>query len=300
MRERRMSQSERSGKTGKKFGARQTQKGEYQTTKQYKANKPAGDNRYIDMRDAENQIEGRNPVREALRSGRTIERILVANDERRGPLGQIITLARDKGIRVEEVDRRVIDKRSVTGAHQGVLAMVAARSYVDVVTMLEMAKQKAESPLLLLCDGLQDPHNLGSVLRSVDAAGGHGVVIPARRSVGLTATVAKTSAGAVEYVPVARVSNLAQEIAALKEAGIWVVGAHMEGGKPPWEIDMTGPIALVVGSEGEGLSRLVAERCDYLASIPMAGRLNSLNASVAAALMLFEAARQRHLAALQV
>ncbi len=243
--------------------------------------------------DPDNQVEGRNPVREALRAGRTIERILVAVGERRGPLGQIMALAREKGVRVEEVEREVLDKRAATGAHQGIIALVAARPYMDIAEMLALARQRGEAPLLLLCDGLQDPHNLGSLLRSTDAAGGHGVVIPARRSVGLTATVAKSSAGAVEYVPVARVGNLAQEIARLKEQGLWLVGAHMSGGRPPWEIDLTGPVALVIGGEGEGLSRLTAERCDHLASIPMCGRINSLNAAVAGALLLFEAARQR-------
>ena len=246
--------------------------------------------------DPENQLEGRNPVREALRAGRAFERILVASGERRGPLGQIVALAKEKGVRVEEVDREMLEKRAVTGAHQGVVAYVAQRPYIEVPEMLAAAQSRNEAPLLLLCDGLQDPHNLGSLLRSTDAAGGHGVIIPSRRSVGLTATVAKTSAGAVEYVPVARIGNLVQEIEALKAAGVWVVGAHMSGGKAPWEIDMTVPTAIVVGGEGEGLSRLVAEKCDYLASIPMAGRINSLNASVAGALLLFEAARQRHLA----
>jgi 23S rRNA (guanosine2251-2'-O)-methyltransferase len=245
--------------------------------------------------DEQTQLEGRNPVREAVRSGRAIEKIMVVGEDRRGPLTDIVALARERGILIQEVERAALDRRSVTGAHQGIIALVGAKSYVDLEDILQVAQDSGEPPLLLLCDGLQDPHNLGALLRTADAVGAHGVVIPSRRSVGLTATVAKTSAGAVEYVPVARVGNLSQAISRLQEAGIWVVGAHMSGGQLLWQADLSGPLAVVVGAEGEGLSRLVAERCDFLVHLPMQGRVNSLNASVAGALVLYEVRRQRQL-----
>lgn len=240
-----------------------------------------------------NQVEGRNPVREALRAGRSVQRIFIAEDERRGSLGEIVTLARERGIPIDEVTRAMLDRKSVTGAHQGVIALAAARDYADLEQVLDQVQAGGESPLLLLCDGLQDPHNLGALLRTADAAGAHAVVIPARRSVGLTATVAKTSAGAIEHVPVCRVTNIAQTIERLKERGIWVVGAEMAGDRLYWEANLTGPLALVVGGEGEGVGRLVAERCDFLVRLPMHGSINSLNASVAGALLLYEVLRQR-------
>lgn len=239
------------------------------------------------------QLEGRNPVREALRAGRPIERIFVIREERTGPLAEIGRLARERGIQVEEVDKQFLDTRSITGNHQGVMAMTTPKEYVDIETILEIAVASGEPPLLLLCDGLQDPHNLGALLRSADAMGVHGVVIPERRSVGLTATVAKTSAGAVEHVPVAKVTNMVQTMRRLKEAGLWVVGAEMSAEHTLWEADLTGPLAVVVGSEGEGLGRLVSERCDFLIRLPMSGHVNSLNASVAGSLVLFEVRRQR-------
>jgi 23S rRNA (guanosine2251-2'-O)-methyltransferase len=240
------------------------------------------------------QVEGRNPVREALRAGRSMERILILSEERNGPLTEIRQLARQRGVRVDVVDKEYLDRRSVTGSHQGVIALTAAKAYVDVDEILRIAKEREESPLLLLCDGVQDPHNLGALLRSAEAMGVHGVVIPARRAVGLTATVAKTSAGAVEHVAVARVTNMVQTMKRLKEAGLWVVGAEMSAERTLWEADLTGPLAVVVGSEGVGLGRLVTERCDFLVRLPMRGRVNSLNASVAGSLVLFEVLRQRH------
>jgi 23S rRNA (guanosine2251-2'-O)-methyltransferase len=239
------------------------------------------------------QVEGRNPVREALRAGRSIHRLLVARDERRGPLGEILALARERGVPVEEVPRETLDRKSATGAHQGIIALVTAKPYVELDAVLAGVQARGEQPLLLLCDGLQDPHNLGALLRTADAVGAHGVVIPARRAVGLTAVVAKTSAGAVEHVPVCRVTNLSQTIRTLQEQGLWVVGADAAAEKAYWEVDLRGPLAVVVGGEGTGIGRLVAERCDLLVRLPMQGQVNSLNASVAGSLLLYEVLRQR-------
>lgn len=243
------------------------------------------------------QLEGRNPVREALRAGRPIERILVAAAEGGpGPLGAIIAMARERGIRVDELPRSVLDKKSQTGGrHQGIIALTAAKAYAEVEDILAQAAASGEAPLLVLCDDWHDPHNLGALLRTVEGVGAHGVIIPARRSVGLTGIVAKTSAGAVEFVPVAKVNNLVQTMHKLKEAGLWLTGADLSGDKLPWEVDLTGPTAIVIGAEGEGLGRLTAESCDHLVRIPMAGRINSLNASVAGGMLLYEALRQRRL-----
>ncbi|MGI6083412.1 MAG: 23S rRNA (guanosine(2251)-2'-O)-methyltransferase RlmB [Limnochordia bacterium] len=239
------------------------------------------------------QIEGRNPVREALRAGRALECILMVSSERPGPLLDIKAMAHERGVRVEVVDRMQLDRQSVTGRHQGVIAIAVARSYVDVEDILQVAAERNETPLLLLCDEVQDPHNLGALLRSAEATGVHGLVIPTRRAVGLTPTVAKTSAGAVEHVAVARVTNLVQAMKRLKEAGLWIIGAEMSAEQTLWQADMTGPLAVVVGSEGTGLGRLVSEHCDFMVRIPMCGRVNSLNASVAGSLILFEVLRQR-------
>lgn len=240
------------------------------------------------------QVEGRNPVREALQAGRSLERVLMISEERPGPLTEIKELARTRGVRVDVVDKESLDRRSITGSHQGVIALAAAKAYVDVEEILAIAEERGEAPLLLLCDEVQDPHNLGALLRSAEAIGVHGVVIPARRAVGLTATVAKTSAGAVEHIAVARVTNMVQTMKRLKEAGLWLVGAEMSAERTLWETDLTGPLAVVVGSEGTGLGRLVSEHCDFLVRLPMRGRVSSLNASVAGSLVLFEVLRQRH------
>jgi 23S rRNA (guanosine2251-2'-O)-methyltransferase len=239
------------------------------------------------------QIEGRNPVREALRAGRALDCILMIYSDRPGPLQEIKSMAHERGVRVDIVDRAHLDRQSVTGRHQGVIAIAAARGYVDVEDILQRAHKRNETPFLLLCDEIQDPHNLGALLRSAEATGVHGVVIPSRRAVGLTPTVAKTSAGAVEHVAVARVTNMVQTMSLLKEAGLWIVGAEMNAEQTLWEADLTGPLAVVVGSEGAGLGRLVSEHCDFMVSIPMCGRVNSLNASVAGSLILFEVLRQR-------
>lgn len=247
-----------------------------------------------DERPGQDIIEGRNPVLEALRAGRPISKLLLSRDiERHSVIAQILYQARESGVLVEYLDPRLIQKLSPTGHSQGVLAMVAAAEYTTLDGLLARSRSLGESPLYVLLDGIEDPHNLGAVLRTADAAGVHGVVIPQRRAVGLTAAVARASAGAVEYVPVARVSNMAQAMARLGEEGVWTVGVDMSGGADYTQTDYRQPTALVIGAEGKGLSHLVKERCDLLVSIPMKGRIASLNASVAAALVMYEAARQR-------
>ncbi len=240
----------------------------------------------------DNLLAGLNPVREALQSGRPVDRVLLAQGEKSGRLGEIITLARERGVPVQRADRARMDAISGSTRHQGVLAYTAAREYTSLEEILGRA---GDSPFLVLLDEINDPHNLGAVLRTAEAAGVHGVVIPRRRSVSLTPTVARVSAGAVEYVPVARVANLTQTMEKLKSLGIWVVGADAGGRELYWQARLDGPLALVVGGEGKGLGRLVREKCDFLVQIPMTGRLNSLNASVAAALIMYEALRQRGL-----
>jgi len=238
-------------------------------------------------------IEGRNAVVEALRAGVSIDKIYLLKEDGSATLGHIASTARVRGIVVVDADRRKLDKMSRTHAHQGVIALCAVREYVDVEDILEMARQKGEPPLLVVCDEISDPHNLGAVIRTAECAGAHGVIIPKRRSAGLTAIVAKTSAGAVAHLPVARVPNLTALLKDLKKQGIWVFGADAAGDRPLYDTDLKGPVAIVIGSEGGGMGRLVAEQCDFLISIPMRGKLNSLNASAAAAIVLYEAVRQR-------
>lgn len=238
----------------------------------------------------ENLLAGLNPVREALRSGRPVDKILLAQGERSSRTGEIMALAREKGVPVLKVDRTRLDTLSGNSRHQGVLAYTAAREYSTLEQILDAA---GDSPFILLLDEINDPHNLGAILRTAEAAGVHGVVIPRRRSVSLTPTVARVSAGAVEHVPVARVANLAQTIDMLKERGLWVVGADAGGPDLYWRARLDGPLALVVGGEDKGLGRLVREKCDLLVRLPMAGKINSLNASVAAALLMYEVLRQR-------
>ena len=243
--------------------------------------------------DAADQIEGRNAVSEALKSGRTLDKVFVASGDTDRALARLAALAREAGAAVVQVDRRRLDQMSATGAHQGIIAQAAAHSYVSLEDILENAKSRGEAPLIILCDELTDPNNLGAILRTAECAGAHGVVIPKRRSVGLTAVVAKTSAGAVEHMPVARVSNLVSAMEQLKKAGVWIYGTDAAGKTDLYHADLKGPAAIVIGSEGYGMSRLVAERCDVLLSIPMKGKINSLNAASAAAVMLYEAVRQR-------
>ncbi len=239
------------------------------------------------------KIEGRNPVMEALKSGREIDKILVAKGTRGGFLTEILAKAKDKGIIIQYADRQKINEMSRSNAHQGIIAFVAAYKYVHFGDIIEIARNKGKDPFILILDRIMDPHNLGSIIRTADAVGVDGVIIPKRRSASLTAAVAKSSAGAIEYVPVARVSNIAQIIDRIKEKGIWVAGAHMDGAKEHYNTDLKGPLALVIGSEGKGISRLIKEKCDFLVKLPMIGEISSLNASVAAAVLMYEVFRQR-------
>ena len=241
----------------------------------------------------EDVIAGRNSVGEALKSGRPLNKLFIAKGERQGSLRELAGIAKDKGILIQEVEPQRLAQLAPGQRHQGVVAMASPVEYAEVEDILAAAEAKGEAPLLVVLDELEDPHNLGAVLRSVDAAGAHGVIIPKRRSCPLSTTVAKTSAGAVEYVPVARVSNLAQTLDKLKKAGIWVAGCDMDGTENYFEASLKGPLALVIGGEGRGLGRLVKEHCDFLVRIPMQGHVNSLNASVACSLVLYEAVRQR-------
>ena len=242
---------------------------------------------------ADGIIEGRNAVIEALRAGTAMDKVYIAKGETDATLGHIASTARGKGIVVVEADRRKLDAMSVTHSHQGVIAVAAVREYASVSDILQSARDKGEAPLVVVCDELSDPHNLGAVIRTAEAAGAHGVIIPKRRSAGLTAIVAKTSAGAVSYLPVARVANLTALLRELKEVGLWVFGSAADGSTSLYQADLKGPAAIVIGSEGNGMSRLVREQCDFLVSIPMRGQVNSLNASAAAAVVLYEAVRQR-------
>jgi 23S rRNA (guanosine2251-2'-O)-methyltransferase len=245
------------------------------------------------MNEGIDKLEGRNSVLEAIKSNRTINKMLVSKGDKEGSIKQIIALAREKGIIVQETDRTSIDKISTTHAHQGVIAFVSVKDYVEVEDILESAKAKGEAPFIILLDGITDPHNLGSILRTANAVGAHGVVIPKRRAIGLTAAVSKASAGAIEYVPVARVTNLSQTIEYLKEQSLWVVGTDQTGEKSFYDIDMKGPIALVIGSEGEGMGKLVSEKCDFVVNLPMKGQISSLNAAVAGAIVMYEILKQR-------
>ena len=243
--------------------------------------------------EADGIIEGRNAVIEALRAGETIDKIYILKGETDKTLGHIASKARAAGIVVVDADRRKLDNMSRTHAHQGVIALAAVREYVTVESILESAAAKGENPLLVICDEISDPHNLGAIIRTAECAGAHGVVIPKRRSAGLTAVVAKTSAGAVAHLPVARAPNTAALLTAREQQGGWVVGTAAGGNTTLYDADLKGPAAIVIGSEGDGMTRLAAENCDFLVSIPMRGKLNSLNASAAAAILLYEAVRQR-------
>lgn len=243
--------------------------------------------------DAENMLEGRNALTEALASGRTIDKVFIAEGDTDRALARLAAQAKEAGAVVVETDRRKLDFMSATGAHQGIIAMVAAHSYATLDDIFARAAERGEAPLLVICDELSDPHNLGAILRTAECAGAHGVIIPKRRSVGLTATVGKASAGAIEYMPVARVSNITAAIRELKSRGVWIFGTAADGDTPLCGADLKGAAAIVIGNEGVGMSRLVAEHCDFKVSIPMKGRISSLNASAAAAILLYEAVRQR-------
>ena len=243
--------------------------------------------------EADGVIEGRNAVIEALRAGENIDKIFILKGETDKTLGHIASKARAAGIVVVDADRRKLDNMSRTHAHQGVIALAAVREYVSVESILQAAADKGEKPLLVICDEISDHHNLGAIIRTAECAGAHGVVIPKRRSAGLTAVVAKTSAGAVAHVPVARVPNIPSLLKDLKKQGVWVFGTAANGTTNLYDADLKGAAAIVIGSEGEGMTRLAEENCDFLVSIPMRGKLNSLNASAAAAILLYEAVRQR-------
>jgi 23S rRNA (guanosine2251-2'-O)-methyltransferase len=238
-------------------------------------------------------IEGRNAVMEALKADRSIDRLFIIDAEQQtGPIKTIISEARKKGIVVKFESKEMMDKMSKSNKHQGVIAYVAAYDYVEVSDILQRAKDKNEPPFVVILDSIEDPHNLGAILRTANIAGVHGVIIPKRRAVGLTATVAKTSAGAIEYTPVARVTNITRTIEDLKEQGLWIACADMDG-QMMYNVDLKGPLAIVVGGEGAGVGKLVKEKCDLIAKVPMKGDIDSLNASVAAAVLIYEAVRQR-------
>ena len=243
--------------------------------------------------EADGIIEGRNAVIEALRAGETIDKIYILKGETDKTLGHIASKARAAGIVVVDADKRKLDNMSRTHAHQGVIALAAVREYVSVETILEAAAAKGEKPLIVVCDEITDHHNLGAIIRTAECAGAHGIVIPKRRSAGLTAVVAKTSAGAVAHMPVARVANIPSLLKELKQQGVWVFGTAANGITNLYDADLKGPAAIVIGSEGDGMGRLVTETCDFTVSIPMFGKINSLNASAAAAVLLYEAVRQR-------
>ena len=239
------------------------------------------------------RLEGRNAITEALRAGRTIDKVFLADGEIDRALQRLAAECKEAGAVIVPVDRRKLDLMSTTRAHQGIIAQAAAHEYATVDDILQVAADRGQAPLIVICDELSDPHNLGAIMRSAECAGAHGVIIPKRRSVGLTATVAKASAGAMEYMKVARVANINNAIAELKEKGIWVFGAAGEGSQPMYRADLTGPAAIVIGNEGDGLGQLVRKNCDMLIHIPMSGRISSLNASAAASILLYEAVRQR-------
>ncbi|MFH1639709.1 MAG: 23S rRNA (guanosine(2251)-2'-O)-methyltransferase RlmB [Chloroflexota bacterium] len=239
-------------------------------------------------------IAGRNPVIEALRSGRPISKILLArNIERHSVIAEIMHLSGERGIPVEHVERNILDRQSMISHHQGVIAFAAAKEYVHLDDLFAVSRERNEPPFYIILDGIEDPQNLGAILRTADATGAHGVVVRSRRAVGLTPVVVKASAGAVEYVPVARVVNIAQAIEVIKKNGIWVTGIDRDGTVDYEKVDFKPGAAIVIGSEGEGLSALVRKRCDMLAAIPMKGKIASLNASIAAAVVMYEVFRQR-------
>lgn len=244
------------------------------------------------MRNEEYTLEGRNAVIEAYRSGMTIDRLFVREHQEDGPIRTILREAKKAGTRVQFVTKERLDQMSETGKHQGVIAYAAAFDYATVEEILQKARDKGEDPFIVLLDGIEDPHNLGAIIRSANAAGAHGVIIPKNRAAGLTATAVKTSAGAINYTPVAKVTNISNTIKQLKEEGLWFVCADM-GGQAMYDLNLTGPIGVVIGNEGNGVSKLVEKQCDMIASIPMLGEIESLNASVAAGVLIYEIVKQR-------
>lgn len=237
-------------------------------------------------------IEGRNPVLEAFRAGKTIDKVFILEGSQEGPIRSIVKEAKKSDAIVNYVKKDRLDTMSLTGKHQGVIAYAAAYDYASVEEILQVAKDKDEPAFIIILDGIEDPHNLGAIIRTAHLAGAHGIIIPKRRAVGLTATVARTSAGAINYLPVAKVTNLVNTVESLKEDGLWFVCADMDG-EIMYNMDLKGPIGLVVGNEGEGVSRLLKEKCDFITKIPMYGQIDSLNASVAAGVLTYEIVRQR-------
>ncbi|MBR2593891.1 MAG: 23S rRNA (guanosine(2251)-2'-O)-methyltransferase RlmB [Firmicutes bacterium] len=240
----------------------------------------------------ENQLEGRNAILEALKNGREIDKIFIRKGNTDGTLKKIVAMATDKGIVVQKIPPEKMDFMSQTKNHQGIIAYVSVHRYAEVADILNSAKEKGEDPFIIILDEITDTHNLGAIIRSAEASGVHGIIIPKRRSAGLNATVGKTSAGAVEYVPVAKVTNLASTIEDLKKEGLWIACADADG-ENYFESNLKGPIAVVIGNEGDGVSRLIKEKCDFIISIPMFGKISSLNASVAGGLIMYEIVRQR-------
>ena len=241
----------------------------------------------------ENVVIGRNAVKELLGSGRDVEKLYITDGEREGSINLLLGIASERGVPIFEVDRTKLDSLSMGQRHQGIIAIAAERNYSSVDEIIEYANEKGEAPFIVVCDGIEDPHNLGAIIRSAECLGVHGIIIPKRRAVGLTTTVAKSSCGALEYVKIAKVTNLASAIDELKDRGLWVYAADMDG-SAYYSTDMKGPAAIVLGSEGFGISRLVKEKCDFIVSIPLYGQVNSMNVSCAAAILLAEVARQRN------
>ena len=241
----------------------------------------------------EDLIEGRNAVIEALKSDRNIEQLLIAKGDKEGSINLIYALSKEKKVTIKEVDRKKLDLMSVTGSHQGVIAIVTPYKYSSLEDILNYAKEKKEPPFIIILDEIEDPHNFGSIIRTAEVSGAHGIIIPKRRNVGVTPTVYKASAGAIEYIKIAKVTNINATINSLKENGVWVYGADMNGESFCYNTDFKGAVALVVGSEGRGISKLTKEKCDILVKIPMVGNVNSLNASVAGGILMYEILKQR-------
>jgi 23S rRNA (guanosine2251-2'-O)-methyltransferase len=242
------------------------------------------------------QLEGRNPVLEALQAGQPVNKVMLAKGAQGGPVNQIVSLCKQRGVTLQWVDRLALDRVSETsGKHQGVIAELAAVDYADLEDVLAQAKESGRDLLLVLLDGVEDPHNLGSIIRTAEAAGAHGVIVPRHRAVGVTAAVARASAGAIAHLPVVRVTNLVETCRSLKEAGAWVVGAEAEAAQMAYQARLDGPLVLVLGGEGRGISRLLKQNCDMLVRFPMLGQVNSLNVGVSAGLLLYEVVRQRQL-----
>lgn len=243
----------------------------------------------------DDQVEGRNAVIELLESGRDINKIFVANGEKNGSINKILAMAKEKRVIVTEVNRRKLDEMASSDNHQGVIAIVPPYEYCDIDDILECAKNKNEDPFILILDGIEDPHNLGAIIRTAETAGVHGIIIPKRRACGVNSTVTKVAAGAVEHMNIARVNNINEAIRYLKENDVWVCGTDMDTNKYYYNQDLTGSLAIVIGSEGYGMSKLVKENCDFLVKIPMKGKITSLNASVSAGIVMYESVRQRNL-----